>query len=187
MAQATGNGAPRKTGGILAIVAAALLFAAVPFQLAVANPPHGGGGGGFHAGGCGFHSGGFHGGLVGSTGEGSTAGGLRGSMAASSTTALGISAAGLGLEGSTRRIGGVTAIPITTTGITATIPATTITATIPAMATAHSPMRGRFGITAPTRRLLPLRSAVQYRLADGSGELILQSPASCYSAAFRLP
>jgi len=70
MAQATGNGARRKIGRILAIIAAALLFAAVPFQLAVANPARGGGGfhasggvfrgGGFRAGG--FHGGGFHGG-----------------------------------------------------------------------------------------------------------------------------
>jgi len=62
MAQATGNGA-RKIGGTLAIAIAVLLFAAAPFQLAAANPAHGGGSGGsFHAGGSGFHGGVFHGG-----------------------------------------------------------------------------------------------------------------------------
>src|SRR5215472_1659686 len=61
MAQATGNGARRKIGGTLAIAIAVLLFAAAPFQLAAANPAHGGGsGGGFHAGGSGFHGGAFH-------------------------------------------------------------------------------------------------------------------------------
>jgi len=75
MAQARGNGVRRKIAGTLASVVAALLFAAVPFQLAVANPARGGGGGaGFHGGGRGFHAsggvfrgggfraGGFHGG-----------------------------------------------------------------------------------------------------------------------------
>jgi len=63
MAQATGNGARRKIGGTLAIAIAVLLFAAAPFQLAAANPAHGGGSGGsFHAGGSGFHGGVFHGG-----------------------------------------------------------------------------------------------------------------------------
>jgi hypothetical protein len=63
MAQARGNGARRKIGGTLAIAIAVLLFAAAPFQLAVANPAHGGGSGGsFHAGDGGFHGGAFHGG-----------------------------------------------------------------------------------------------------------------------------
>ena len=91
MAQATGNGA-RKIGGTLAIAIAVLLFAAAPFQLAAANPAHGGGSGGnFHAGGSGFrggvshsggaqgggfHGGAFHGGVF--RGGGFRAGGFHG-------------------------------------------------------------------------------------------------------------
>ena len=77
MAQATGNGARRKIGGTLAIAIAVLLFAAAPFQLAAANPAHGGGSGGsFHAGGSGFHGGVFHGG--GAQGGGFHGGGFHG-------------------------------------------------------------------------------------------------------------
>ena len=77
MAQARRNGARWKICGTLAIAIAVLLFAAAPFQLAAANPAHGGGSGGsFHAGGGGFHGGGFHGGAF--HGGGAQAGGFHG-------------------------------------------------------------------------------------------------------------
>src|SRR5215471_12120592 len=99
-----------------------------------------------------------------------------GSAMVNSTMVFGISMAGPGSEGYMHRIGGVTAIPTPTTGITATIPtinitvtilapaitgiptmditatipARAITATIPAMATARSPRPARPGTIAPT-------------------------------------
>ena len=130
MAQATGNGA-RKIGGTLAIAIAVLLFAAAPFQLAAANPAHGGGSGGsFHAGGSGFHGARFT--AARSTGTDFTAARFTAASAPELPSAS---------EGSTRP----------TCGIMATLTMTT-TVTIPIMAIpgTRSPMPARFGITAPT-------------------------------------
>jgi len=139
MNQATDNGSRRTIGRVLGHAAAALLFTAAIIQPKVANAAHDVGG--FHGGGGGFHGGGFH-------------------------HPLGISAAGSDSEGSMRRFGGATAIPITIMGITvtipiigltATIPAPAITVTIPIMATARSPTPGRPGTTAPTpQAIIPM-------------------------------
>src|SRR6267154_5994258 len=104
--------------------------------------------------------------LVGSMGADFTAAGF---MLADSTMALGVSAVGsaAGLVGFTRRTGGITATPTTTTAtirITATITAS------PTITTA-SPTRRRPGIIAPTPPAITVRDPVQYRLAGSRREL----------------